>query len=357
VSNQLDRDITTALERIIAHTPEAGPTPVAMLVSPDELPRRRWVLPAACVLAIAGVVAAGVLIQRAERVATTDAPASQSQNTSDAPATAHSTVPAPTFPASELTDFPIIGTEALSNDQGSYSLIGADNPASVAALIARRDGDTLTGGIQIEVASALPEQFGAPEPVIVHGVDVAVYTEPGTPSLRTVVFPGTPTLLVRGLDPVEFLQTADADLIRVVDVTAPTLGHPTFTLSFGTLPSGYDIVVAPFELPRGTTNAATAVVGTEASDGSLIEVSLMNPLPAWAVVGMLTAVDVNGIEGWISSGAGNAVIWEPTLGTYASVVGASSREAALTTARRVTFVDEATWRAFYGVAPPSFGGS
>lgn len=78
----------------------------------------------------------------------------------------------------------------------------------------------------------------------------------------------------------------------------------------------------------------------------------MNPLPALAIVGTLTPVDINGLSGWISSTAGNAVIWEPEPGTFATVAGTPSPDEALAIARSVRFVDEATWQQFYDVAPP-----
>ena len=37
---------------------------------------------------------------------------------------------------------------------------------------------------------------------------MTVYTEFGTPSLKTVVLPGSPALAVTGLDPVTFLESA-----------------------------------------------------------------------------------------------------------------------------------------------------
>lgn len=44
-------------------------------------------------------------------------------------------------------------------------------------------------------------------------------------------------------------------------------------LSFGSLPSGYELIAAPFEAPRGTTDAATGVDTSDTSYGELIEVS------------------------------------------------------------------------------------
>jgi hypothetical protein len=88
VTNQLDRDITTALERIAAHAPEAGLTPRESLVSPDESSRPLPILAAACVLA--GAVAVAVVVglvaaNHEEGITTTVAPASQPQDTATDP--------------------------------------------------------------------------------------------------------------------------------------------------------------------------------------------------------------------------------------------------------------------------------
>ncbi len=344
--DQLDQEIIAALERIVAHSPTAGPTPLEMFVRVDDhSPSRRPVLVAAGALALAGVVAIGIVAPQR-----TDNSASPSAESPDA-----SSAPAPTPAATELTLFPVIGTEAQPGDVGSYSQFGSDNPESVVALVARPVGSVLADGIQIEAVSQPPAFPGAPEPITIHGVNADVYTEQGTPTLRTVVLPGDPVVRITGVDPVGFLQSAGPDIVGTLPVSSPSVGHPLFTLSLGTLPSGYEVILNPFERPRGTTNAAISVGNTQTTEGSLVEVSLMNPLPAYATVGTLTPVDVNGMSGWISSNAGNAVIWEPAAGTFAIVGGSTTPNEALAIARSVRFVDESAWRQFYDVAEPDFG--
>ncbi len=342
--DELDQEIIDTLERIMDRTPSAGPTPSETFALFDSLPSRHPVRVAAGALALVGIIAIGVVVtQRVDNTSPQPFATDPPPATSSAPLLTLAATP----PSTDLTLFPTVGSVARPGDIGSYSQIANENPERVSALLARRNGSALVDAIQIEAIGPGLDFVGFPESVVVHGAAALLYTEDGSPIVRTVVLPGDPVVLVTGTDPVGFLESVEPGAIGVAPVSAPTPGHPAFTLSFCTLPAGYDVIVAPFESPRGTFEATIVVDNTETSFGSMVGVSLMNPLPAFAVVGTLTQVDINGISGWLSSAPGNDVIWEPAPGTFAIASGPATPDGALAFARSVRFVDEAEWRQIY----------
>jgi hypothetical protein len=68
----------------------------------------------------------------------------------------------------------------------------------------------------------------------------------------------------------------------------------------------------------------------------------------------MSTVDINGRPGWIGSGPGNWVTWEPEPGTFATTGGTNSPDESIALARSIKFVDRATWQSFYKVADPIF---
>ena len=300
-------------------------------------------------LAVAAVLAVGV-VAVAQWQRDSAAPAG------DEPQAAALIVPAAPRPG-PITVFPDVGPLG-PNDGASYSQIGAGNIPQVSAVVAQRAGDTVQNGIGITVYESPIAGFGGDaehEEVDIRGVTAMVWTMLEDTTIRkTVVFPGTPVLMVHGLDPVRFLQAAQPAAIRIEKVTDPAVGGPNFTLMLGAMPLGYEVVVPPFELPLGHVDAQMSVNASETSDGAFIGMSSDNPLGR-SVYEPVHAVDINGHQGWIADGRGKYVGWEQEPSQFVTVGGVETAEEALALARRITFIDEASWRAKYHVDDPNFG--
>jgi hypothetical protein len=228
-----------------------------------------------------------------------------------------------------------------------------DNPPSAEALVARLNGDTMTGAIQLQVLASFDSStLSIPTTTInVAGTDMTIYSAGGTPTLKTVVLPGTPALAVTGLDPVSFLESAGG-----FPILGPRVGSDgEVTFAVGKLPDGYDVVVPPSRLPRGSWTAMTQAPDGDGGDGISAWVDVHNPLPSYAMVGDMRRVDINGVSGWMrDQGPGSPVIWQVSETTWALIGGATTADDAVTFARSLTFVDEATWRSRYNVGDPNF---
>lgn len=331
-------------------------------------------------------------------------PAAGTSTASSAPQADNTTTPPiePTAGAERQPSLPTVypavdeQIDGATEAQGSYSMIGYDNPLRVDALIGIASDTTLTGGIQVQAvagdradaeAQFIPPDTVGPTPTVttvvtstsgsgsalvepmspsretvqVWGREADLYTEPGTPQIQTVVIDvGLPsvavTLRFTGLDPLAVLEGAD-EFVQVVPVPpVDDSGSAPFTLKFGsTLPAGYHVVVEPTAAPNSAVVGSLSVNNTASVEGNLIQVSTYNPLTAFAAAGSFTAVDVNGTPGWMSDGPGHAVIWPVNDATYALVGGSATTDEAVTVANTVTFIDEATWRARYNVPEPDFG--
>ncbi len=321
--------------------------PVTVNASPG--PSRR----SALVVAAAVIIAVGLLGVVAANRPTSDIP--------DASSATPDVVPG----GSELVGpavFPVVGDQAAPRDFGSFSLIGRENPERISALVARRTGDslsdslwvtaTLTAPVDEAPADTNPAEAVGEQIFDVHGRAAEVWTEPFEVPVQHVRFEGEPTLEVTGFGALAFMQAAGPDVLRV---TATTDAANPLTLEIGNLPDGYEVIVEPFREPLGTITASIGVGNTETTEGSYVGVELSNPLPSRAAyTTTLTTVDINGHTGWIGSGAGNYVTWEPIPGTFATVGGTESADESIALARSICFVDRATWQAFYNVGDPVF---
>jgi hypothetical protein len=221
----------------------------------------------------------------------------------------------------------------------------ASTPAE--ALVALVDGDTIANGLRLSVVAELDHAFpGPPQAAQVAGLDVEIYVENGTPALTTVVLPGSPTLAVTGQDPIGFIE--DVGGFPIDGARIDSNWNATFVV--GELPTGYEVVVPPSQLPVGSATAATRVPDNDGGDGLAIWVDVRNPLIGYAQVGEMQQVDVNGTPGWmIDSGPGSPVMWPASPTTWAMISGATNVGIAVDLARSVTFVDETTWAERYDV--------
>lgn len=328
-----------------AGSPDAVVEAVVGAGSLGPVRRRRYLLVAAAVIVAVGLL--GVTLAKGRPL--TD------------PVDGHSTAPdtAPT----ELTLFPAIGEYAGPSDFGTIGTIASENPERISALVARREANSLRGSLWITVtaststtvapAGTAPADPGV-QTIDIHGRRAQVWTEPFEVPAQHVRFDGAPVLEIAGVDALAFMQTAGPGAVRI---GAPDTD--AFTLEIGDLPEGYEVIVNPFREPRGVTGdirASISVGGTDTSEGNYVGVELSNPLPASAAYNTtLTAVEINGRPGWVGSGAGHYVIWEPAPGTFATAGGTESADESIALARSVRFVDRATWAQFYGVEgiPPS----
>jgi hypothetical protein len=231
--------------------------------------------------------------------------------------------------------------------------VGWDNPSSAEALVAHLNGDTMTGAIELQVLASFDSStLSIPTATVnLAGTDMTIYAAGGTPTLKTVVLPGSPALAVTGVDPVSFLETAGG-----FPILEPRLGSDgEVTFAVGNLPDGYEVVVPPSRLPLGSVSAVTQAPDGDNGDGISAWVDVHNPLPAYAMVGDMQRVDINGVSGWMRDrGPGSPVLWQVSPTTWAYIGGAPTVDDAVAFARSLTFVDEATWRAHYNVTMPEY---
>ncbi len=349
---ELIRHITTGDHITEAGHDHAGAEGLGRLVEvaphSTERPRRWPTLLAASAAVI--VVVGGLVI--AERSA--DAPGStQEPQTSPATTGGVSEASAPPLPAGPMepdrfgvvTDAWAVAGPA-TGDWGMW--LGWESSAAE-ALVARPDGDMLRDGVTLTVsATHSPDHYiGNPRQETVAGLDVEVYAEPGTPALTTVVLPGSPAVAVSGFDPVAFLEAAGG-----FPVEGARDGDGGVRFAVGALPDGYELIVPPTQRAPRHLDAWTRASDGDGGDGIALRVGVRDPRFGWAPVGDLQRIDINGADAWrTGDGAVPTVFWQVSDTTYAAVVGASSIDDAITFARAVDFVDQATWTKRYDVAP------
>lgn len=99
----------------------------------------------------------------------------------------------------------------------------------------------------------------------------------------------------------------------------------------------------------------TSAPDGDGGDGISAWVDVHNPLPAYAMVGDLNRVDINGVSGWMrDEGRGSPVIWQVSPTTWAYTGGATTADDAVAFARSLKFVDEAIWRTQFNLTEPNF---
>ena len=229
-----------------------------------------------------------------------------------------------------------------------------ENSPKSEALVARIDGDTMTGAIALSVSRdsfAVPFGTAGAQTVTVAGTEMQLFIEDGTPALTAVVLRGQPTFVAIGLDPIAFLEAAGGFPFTAVQVYS----NEEVTFALNPLPVGYEVVVPPTRLPLGSFDASLRVPDGDAGDGISVRVEVRNPLLGVATVGDLRRVDINGVSGWMRDiGPGSTIAWPVSQTTWASIGGATTAQDALEFARSLTFVDEVTWRTRYGLEEPEY---
>lgn len=364
------RHLADHIDAELAGDPAARPgrAPVVALARRGSAARRpRLVAAAAAVLVLGG---AGVTVAWWNHAAApASGPAAPPLDGEQTPVPAATgPVPAEQRPL-HPTAFPVVEhqIDGASDPQGSYGMIAWDNPRAVEAFIAQVSAATMTGGIDIQAVAGtradaeqhFSEVGSTHETVQVWGRGADVYTPVhGDPLVPVVALdsevPGV-TLWFSGLDPLAVLSTAD-EFVHVVEVPDTRDDGLPFTIELGALPDGYQVVTAPTMAANGAVYGTLSVNDLPSVEGNLVQVMTTDPLGGIANAGTMHRVDVNGVEGWMFDGPGHDVIWPVDDVTVATVSGSATADEALSVARAVTFVDEATWRARYDVPEPAFGG-
>lgn len=319
-----------------------------------SLPRRWW-----AAMSAAAAVALVVGLVAVQRPPQPPAPAQQPTSPTTGAAEAAPSDVVPSLPAQPLQpDWFGVVTDAWPTAASASAMwggqIGWDNPAGAEALVARPDGDRLRDSVALSVrADDLSELFpGTPQRTTVAGLDVDVYVEAGTPAITTVVLPGAPSVVASGLDPIAFLEAAGGFPVRGQRIDDD--GEVTFAVD--ALPDGYEVIVPPTRMPLGSVEASTRASDGDGGDGISVWVGVRSALIAWAQAGDLEAIDINGVRGWLTPREpGASVVWQVSDTTWATVAGASTVDDAVTFARAIDFVDEATWTAQYQVAAVDYG--
>ena len=180
--------------------------------------------------------------------------------------------------------FPIVGDHAEPGDGASFSMIGSNDPERISALVARRDGATLSDGLWITASREVTDDSSpadtAPERCSgkagVRGprsrcrrVDRTVRHSGSTRSVA-----GDPTLEVAGVDALAFMHAAGPDAILV---SGTGRDGAVMSLQIGELPEDYDMIVEPVREPLGTIAASIGVENTATTEGNYVEVGLSNP--------------------------------------------------------------------------------
>jgi hypothetical protein len=342
-------DVETVMHEVAAALVEVAPAPPEWPLSETapvgRVNHRRWVWRGVAAASAIGVVTGGLWLI-GDRSA--DAPT---------PATTPHTV-APTLPAAgRPTRFPVVGEPgpADRSARGSYSQWSIPDGPKVTALVARRAANTLSDGVAVTAANRFDDSaFGEGEPVTVWGRPATMFTEPGDPVLRAIVVErGGLVLSFYGRDPMTLLDQLTPDSIAVDPTTPAGFGVP-FTLRFGSLPAGYEVVAGPEVIPPEGVSVSLSLGSEPDPDFGVIEVAPWSQLFALAAAGDLEAVDINGNEGWLQRGDGNWVAWSTDDGTHVMVGATDTTQQSLDLASQLTLVDEGTWRARYGVDEPDF---
>ena len=342
-------DVETVMREVAAALVEDAPAPPEWPLRETApvayVNHRRWVWRGVAAATVIGVVTGGLWLI-GDRSA--DAPT---------PGTTPDTVTPTPSAAGRPTRFPVVGNPgpADRSARGSYSQWSIPDGPKVTALVARRTANTLSNGVAVTAGTAFDDSaFGEGEPVTVWGRPATMFTESGDPLLRAIVVErGGLVLSFYGRDPMALLDELGPDAIAV-DPTTPAGSGVPFGLRFGALPAGYEVVAGPEVIPPEGVSVSLGLGNEPDPDFGVIEVTPWSQLFALAAASDLEAVDVNGNEGWLQRGNGNWVAWSTDDGTHVMVGATDTVQQSLDLASQVTFVDEATWRARYGVDEPDF---
>lgn len=321
--------------------------------APLQRRRRLWPTSAAA----AAIVLVGGLVVAQQRSIETPAPAqvSDASPAVSLPDVADTVLALPAG-AVEPDRFGVVGDPWPGADTATaeWGTLLSSDTATAEAPIARPVDDSLRDAVVLTVrpADRFDGAAGQPEQRTVAGLDVVVFIEPGTPPITTVVLPGTPVLTVSGQNPIAFLEAVGGFPIEGARVDDD--GNATFAIA--ALPDGYETIVEPTRRATSTVDAWTRASDGDGGDGIAVRVGVNDPRLAWAQVGDLQQIVLDGDIGWLVEQNGIASVhWQDSETTWASIVGASSSDDAITFAQSIELVDQDTWTERYDVRRPDTG--
>jgi len=255
------------------------------------------------------------------------------------------------------TAFPVVAeTPNRTRPTGAFSAIPVGQPFSE-VLIGRIENETIVDAVIINVG-ATRDSIGPTNPsgeaTTVLGQDAVVVHDTGLDDVpgETVVWGDHPAFVAVGNDPLVLLEHLTPDAIQA---SLPAEGWLAPEITFGDLPDGYEVIVDNQVVGAGGLVATLQVGDNE------ISVSARSMLPAMAIAGSVTQVDVNGMTGWmlLSGDSNTDVSWQVDGSTYVylNVHDDLTAEESLALARSVTFVPAGQWITVYDVplpvSPPS----
>lgn len=160
------------------------------------------------------------------------------------------------------------------------------------------------------------------------------------------MIPGDPTLLIRGRDPIGFVEASGG--VPVIDVRVGADGAASFEV--GRLPDGYRVIVAPsVPVTGGGVHVWTRVAVGDDQDVN-VEVGPDAYAMRWLVFTDFERVDIDGHVGWRLGRGRGTVIWQAGERAWALLDGPDV-EIGLEIARALDFVDRTTWEERYAVEP------
>ncbi len=219
----------------------------------------------------------------------------------------------------------------------------------VQAIIGRTDGDRVSGLVllQVPVSDRPAGEAVAGTPTVFAGRDAWIDRSRG---MTSVAIETDPILLVTGSpDAVDLLgDLGPESLVTHPDATGPA------RLEIGPLPPGLSLLAPPFTVGPPTLRSVDVERPAAAPDVEWVGVTTSTDDPFVNLVryGSARRTSVNGTAGWAAeNGEGATVTWAAANGTTVAVdTRGGTAEDALALARSVRLVDEATWRAIYGIA-------
>ena len=269
-----------------------------------------------------------------------------------------SSTAAPSPPPGGRT-FPVLDHLPSGFDQpfASYAERDDRTPIGVRALVGRATESSVVDGILVEAFPSTPWWIENPynEPTTVAGRPAVIKPQAGlqmdiSSGSTVLAFPGEPTLVLTGHDPVGFLETGPDALAAVLRAETPGV-----ELRFTDLPNGFTVVRAP--QPMGA-RTFFPTVSAEGDGGTLrVQESEVDPLMFVARQGDADAVTVAGRPAWIVNHENvTELAWTTGDGTNLLLTATIDREQALAIASGVRLVDEAEWQTVYGIDPPTPNG-
>lgn len=251
------------------------------------------------------------------------------------------------------TAFPVVAeTPASARPTGAFSAIPRGEPFSE-VLIGRIESETIVDAVIINVG-ATRESIGPTdlegEETTVLAQDAVVIANSGLSDEYgdTVIWGDQPAFLAIGDDPAAFLAQLDPDSIRA---SLPANSWLAPELTFGDLPEGYEVIVDSQVVGAGALIAVLGIGDNEVS------VATRNMLPAMAIAGSVTQVDINGMTGWMfADDVSRDVSWQVDSSTFAylKIDDDMTAEESLALARSVTFLPAWQWMTLYDVPLPAF---